>query len=123
MGISGFQSNAENFFKYLEDSGLGASITYKQFVSTTYNTTTGQDLATYTSTAITAQILEMTPREIEQEINQVLDDDLFFGISVSKVSQPTKDDQIVYNSDTYEIVNFNKFSPLKRWRIHARRIR
>lgn len=106
----------------LSESAIKQSVTYKAFAGTTYATSTGQDVATYTSSTLNCYELYYSDEEIMQSGGHIMRDDLCFIFTTADLALPTIKDQIVFGSDTYNVIGWKKLQPNVRWKVQARRV-
>ncbi len=107
----------------VDDSTIGASITYKAFLSRAYTPETGTDVVTYTNTTLNAITGNISTKEIEQSGGQMQRGDKWFWFPLVDMSSTlTKEDVIVSGSVTYQVIEWKEDTLGKMYRVVVRKM-
>lgn len=109
----------------MDDTDLTVSITYRDYQSSTRTLTTGVYTPTYTDYAIRCLQDALSAREVKAGEGLYEHGDLRFTFAQSDVSgvTPTREDQIVLGSETYEVVWWREDPISSMWEVVARKVK
>lgn len=121
--LESLQYHAQILADRFSESAVSGTVTYKAFTGTTYNSTTGQDLAAYTESTLNAVVRIYSPREINDSHGRILEGDREFTITTEDLTSIGIKDQIVYSSTTYNVIFWEKNQPAVQWQIMSRAVK